>query len=226
MKKNVDEAINDISIIKNYIEKSKNSNAKLYNMFLLFAITNICYFITTNLASIFISKEYIPAYITQLITLIIYIISFISFIRIKKSKTDDINKYNFIFFNVCAFIFLVLPILCIFLRLVLIKNNFDADIGSILVKIQTLSMLLNIILLCFCMTVISSIYRNKILLFVSLIVLIFFIILSTFYSNKYLMFSNINISIIGLYYYLILTLGYIYLAFISNYKENKLNECK
>lgn len=226
MEKNITKAINDLSIIKNYIEHSKNKKPKLQKMFLLFAIINFSYFVITTLEHILVPRIEILGYVNSLISLVIYIIGFICFVRIKNNKENSINKYYLIFFNVCGFIFLVLPIVFMGLRLILIKNNFDIDIGNSLVKMQFLTMFFNIVLLSFCMNIIGYFSEKKLLRFISLIVLIVFITLSILYSNKSLILANASISIVGLYYYLIVSIGYSSLAFITSYKEKKNNECK
>lgn len=85
---------------------------------------------------------------------------------------------------------------------------------------QFLNVFLNIVLLSACISIIGYIYEKELLKFVSVVTFMLFTILVLF-CDKTVIFENVSILVIELGYYLMVSIGYSFLAIFTRYMEKK-----
>lgn len=87
---------------------------------------------------------------------------------------------------------------------------------------QFLNVFLNIVLLSACISIIGYIYEKELLKFVSVVTFMLFTILVLF-CDKTVIFENVSILVIELGYYLMVSIGYSFLAIFTRYMEKKMD---
>lgn len=230
MKKNIEDTLEDIFIIKNSIGNAKGNYNKLYKILIAFGVVNLIYYLTTIILSIMFKPHMIQPHFNIILNITIYTFLLIYFTKIYREERKSSNKYYLNFLSIWAIVTFLLPLLLFIIRIIINFNIHLEEKGRSLIQLQYLSMLSNILLLCFCIMICGYILKKKRFIVISTVVLFIYLMLSSVYNNiGYTMnYSEIDITfpLSGIYYHLAVSIGYIIIAMILKHEENNIDGIK
>lgn len=227
---NIDGALEDILIIKNSIEKTKSNYTILYKIFMIYGIVNLISNLPTTIELLMLKPSEIPVYFNLISNITIYIFFLIFYIKIFKNEKISSNKYYISFLSIFAGVSFLLPLILYAIRTLIGLTSSGEKIGSSFIYLESLSMMSNILLLCFCIIISGYILKKRGMLLISSVVLFIFLILSSIYNNigYTIIFSDyhVNITLLSVYYRFLESFGYIIMAMVLKYAERTKNGAK
>lgn len=211
-------ALKDISIIKKSIGENKSPNGKIYIFLLLLGFVNLTYFVLSTIgATMFVMLNNYFVF-THTLKVILYILLFIYFVKIYNEEKTSSNKYYLWFLSIFTGIIFLLPLLMLFMRFF---TNFILDdyrnLGESFLHLNNISMLSNVLLFCLILALCGFILKKQSMFIFSSMIFLIYLIIAVPYSEvtfdiPFSKTPNVFISLIGIYYNLVISLGYIVIA--------------
>jgi magnesium-transporting ATPase (P-type) len=229
MKKNLDAALEDIAIIKDSIEQVKENRYRLYNILMIVGLINLVYHGASTIAAIFLDAyEYGKFYgVSWSLNRIAYAIFFIYYIKIYREEKFSSNKYYLSFLNIFGAITFLLPLIMYIIKMMSFVNISNEMTSNLIMQSMDMSMLSNILLLCFSAIMCGTILRKKSIQFLSIGILFVYMLLSLVYKDIAYTIgiseTPASTSLLSIYYILAISVGYIIIAIILKYSRNTTN---
>ncbi len=223
MENKINNALENIFTIKEFIGQAKTNCRVLSNILMFLGVINLIYFGTTIIGGMILEPHEFQGFYNVTIALktVMYILFFVYFIKIYREEKVSSNRYYLSFLSILIGVTVLLPLL-----IFIIRNMFDYNVpiekvSEFLMSLQKLSTLSNILLFCFSMIVCGYIIRKKRMIFTSGIFLFLYLITTLIYNNVVftigLTETPSSISLSELYYCLTMSIGYIIIATILKY---------
>lgn len=228
MKKDLNEVIENIFIIKNSIGKAQRNYDKIYKFLLLLGIINLVYHGMAMILAIGLEPPIGLRYqhINQFLYAITLVAFFIYYIKIYIEEKISSNKYYLSFLNIFAGITFLLPFLMFIIRMLLGSMNIPyEEISASLIQLQELEMLANVFLFCSIVVLCGHILRKKSMTVISAVFLFIYLVILFIYKDvEYAISFSVAptfISLLSMYHFLLISIGYIILAMIIKYKNSE-----
>lgn len=223
--KSLETILSNINIIKDSIEKGKNTPNSLHKLLILYGMTNLIYFLLSTAIQATVSSFSSQIKLITFLNFIVYLSILLYYIKIYNKERLQSNKYYIAFLNIWMGISILLPILQLFTRFIISFTSIPTEeIGQSFMYLNMFGEFSNILLLFFCMIIASFILNINILKSISISILFSYLIVFSVFSNTTIPFSkNIIISFPVVYYYAILSAGYISIGLLLKYGVNTKN---
>ena len=229
MKRDLDGALENIDIIKNSIGEAKENKDRLYNILMILGLMNLAYYGIRVIAAIMLNAQTFGKFynISYSLNIIAYAVFFIYYAKMYKKEKFNSNKYYLGFLNVFAGVTFLLPVFMSIINKVYFFAISDGIATDHIIKLLDMSMLSNILLLCFSIIICGYILKKKSMFFLSVVILFVYMILSLVYSHigytVGISETPVTFSLLGIYYYLAISVGYIFVAMLLKHGGNNTN---
>jgi len=144
------------------------------------------------------------------------------FLKIYHSENMTSNKYYLSCIGMWGIITIALPFINFAIRGIIIVLDIDNANYYLLIKEQDHSLLINMLLFCFCMIICGFITEKKGCIVASLLILFVFLDLNILYFNTNI--SKIGTSVFTIFYYACITIGYIGLSYMLRWRSKHGNK--
>ncbi|MPW24908.1 hypothetical protein GC105_03770 [Alkalibaculum sp. M08DMB] len=229
MKNNLENALEDIQIIKNSIGETKNNYYNLFKILLILGIINLISFtsrIILMILGIPIFLKYVA--IHNYIGMFIYILFFIYFIKIYRQEKTSSNKYYLGFLSIFAGVTFLFPL---FIRIlyILAIPLINEKMENFAIQLESFSQLSNILLFCLFMIICSYILKKKSMIVISAVIFFVYLVISLIYHDIGFEISHSTttafayVTVLNLYYNIVTSIGYIVTAIVLKNGVNKIN---
>lgn len=217
--KSLETLLSNINIIKDSIEKGKNTPNSLHKLLILYGTTNLIYFLLSTTIKATVSSFSSQIKLIAFLNLIVYLAILLYYIKIYSKERLRSNKYYIAFLNIWMGISILLPILQLLTRFILSFTSIPAkEIGQSFMYLSMFGEFSNILLLFFCMIIASFILNINMLKYISISILFSYLIMFSVFSNATIPISkSIIISFPEVYYYAIMSAGYMAIGLLLKY---------
>lgn len=228
MDKDIQYALEDIGVIKKSIGESKNNIDIIRRLFMVFGVINLLQFLLITIAAMFFNQRIYTriSFLVFILSSITFIIFFVYYVNLYKKEKNNSNKYYNGFLGAFAGVAFVFPLLTYIMQIIssyINQNNnaLQADMHLLIIQMEHL---VNIVFVCFSITIIGYILKKRSPIYISIIVIIIYLGIDLFYSNVVILkgLSLASLTLNRIYYDMVISLGYIIMALILK-REDKLN---
>lgn len=211
MNLNEKKANEDIETIKMSLEQAATDYSGLSKILLMYGIIQLVLTCLTKITGHFILDSGWYVYIPFTLDMIASIYMVYYYLKIYNKEIINSNKFYLSCLTMWGSIAILLPFIEFFIRVIINFVAFDKGL-ELTLRLQEYSMLINMILVCFCFIMCSFLIKKRLLVIFSILILFVFLTLE-------ILFLNTNISYEGtivlyIFYLMSNTIGYIGLSVI------------
>lgn len=209
---NLDEnkAYEDFTTIAKTLEQTKKDYNGLHKILLRYGVVQLILCMLSIVLGSFLKNHTAFGFISLFLDIMAAIYMMSVYFRIYNTENITSNKYYLSCLSTWGIMAVSLPFLNLAVRWIVFTVS-PQNVIQLLPKMEEYTMLINILLFCFCFIICSFITNKKSLIILSLIILFLFIILDMLYYNSNI--SELGSSILTIFYYACITIGYIALSY-------------
>lgn len=211
-----DKALNDIKYIKDSINNTKKNHDLFKKLFIEYGILNLLLIIFTLLYPFVIQNITIYSTVSFFTKSIFYIIIATRIFQISKNSKNNTNIFFRVFISMFFFVTVFMPIFQLIVRFILSYSITDLSIA--MANLNQMSQFIMISLFSMSLILVEKLSGKKILLVFGAVNIVIFLVLSSIDAG-FMLHSHSYISYVNLYYSSVISLGYIFIGFLSSKNE-------
>ncbi len=220
---NAQEARQNLEIIKNSIENTKDKRKDLYQFLLWIGMIFFVRLVVELAVFGLMNRSYYINNALSIISALSYIGVFIVCVRYYISISNSRNRYTNAYVKLSMFIFIFIPVVSVILRALSWALQFDADVmAKIFQKLDSIEGISNILLLLLCIILTGEILERKKFYAIATVIFTLYLVGYTLFGEERIHIlhnQNIEVLLSGLIYSGFLAMGYFLLGILL--KRNK-----
>lgn len=230
MKENLSQALENIDIIKKSIGEAKSNYNKLCNFIIALGIYHLINYAADTISAMILDLPVLLKYgnTRTYINIFVYLLFFIYFIKIYREERINSSKFYLSFLSIFAGIIFLFPFFKLIITIFSMFTVSDHKIIDFVIKLNSFNQLFNILLLCSFIIICSYILKKKSMIAISAIVLFVYLNITLIFDDVTFLIVHsttpVYLTLSGIYYNLITSIGYIITAIVLKRGVNKKNE--
>jgi len=216
---NENKAYEDFQTIRKTLEQTKNDYKGLSIILFRYGLIRLILIILSIVLGSFVTYDGTlgGSVSTMVLNLLFPIYMTVLFLKVYHSENMTSNKYYLSCIGMWGIITIALPFFNLAIR-VTIMVLASENAPYLLPKQQDYTMLINMLLFCFCIIICGFITNKKGYIILSLLILFIFLDLNILYYNTRI--SKIGTNVLTIFYYSCITIGYIGLSYMLRWRND------